>query len=64
MVEVSLNSAATTTLFQTISADGIRYANEDESLVFWSKGEEALVMRNNAMDPVYTDCIAQGAQRQ
>ncbi|MFA5109475.1 MAG: MliC family protein [Patescibacteria group bacterium] len=26
---------------QTISADGARYANTDESLVFWDKGDEA-----------------------
>ena len=28
---------AATTLAQTISADGVRYANADESFVFWSK---------------------------
>jgi len=27
---------------QTISADGARYANADESLVFWDKGDEAM----------------------
>lgn len=55
-VELSLNGAASTTLAQTISASGVRYANTDESFVFWSKGDEALVMRNNAMDPAYTNC--------
>lgn len=55
-VELSLDGAASTTLAQTISASGIRYANTDESFVFWSKGDEALVMRNNAMDSVYTHC--------
>lgn len=57
-VEVSLDGAASTTLVQTISASGIRYANTDESFVFWSKGKEALIMRNNAMDLSYTNCIA------
>ena len=55
--QVSLDGGATmTTLQQTISADGVRYANADESFVFWSKGDEALVMRNNAMDLGYTNC--------
>lgn len=57
-VELSLDGAASTTLAQTISASGIRYANTDESFVFWSKGDEALVMRNNTMDPAYTNCRA------
>jgi len=54
--DVSIGGAPTTTLAQTISADGIRYANADESLVFWSKGNTALVMRNNSMDLSYTNC--------
>lgn len=58
-VDVVLDTSPTTTLMQTLSASGIRYANEDESLVFWSKGNEALVMRHNAMDLTYTNCTAQ-----
>lgn len=57
-VEVSLDGAASTTLGQTISASGIRYANEDESFVFWSKGDEALIMRDNKMDLEYRNCQA------
>ncbi len=55
-VDVSFDGGATTTLFQTISASGIRYANADESSVFWSKGKEALIMHNNVMDMTYTNC--------
>jgi membrane-bound inhibitor of C-type lysozyme len=54
------------TLMQTISADGARYSNGNpqissgqpgaESLVFWSKGNGALIMRDNEMDPTYTNC--------
>jgi hypothetical protein len=29
-------------LSQTISADGARYANADESMIFWDKGDEAM----------------------
>jgi membrane-bound inhibitor of C-type lysozyme len=57
-VEVSLNGEASTTLGQTISADGARYANFDESFVFWSKGDTALIMHNNSMDQTYTNCVA------
>jgi len=55
-VEVSLDGAASTTLRQTLSADGARYANADESFVFWNKGNEALIMRNNTMDLDYKNC--------
>lgn len=57
-VDVAIGDEATTTLSQTISADGARYANADESLVFWSKGDSALVMRDNSMDLDYTNCMA------
>jgi membrane-bound inhibitor of C-type lysozyme len=55
-VTVSLDDGPQMTLSQTLSASGIRYANTDESFVFWSKGDEALVMRNNEMDHTYTNC--------
>lgn len=54
--DVSLDGGATTTLHQTLSADGARYATADESFVFWNKGNEALIMRNNSMDLTYTNC--------
>lgn len=55
-VSVSLDGEAAMDLKQTISASGVRYANEDESFVFWNKGDEALIMRNNEMDLEYTNC--------
>lgn len=58
-VEVALDGAPSEKLDQTISASGIRYANADESFVFWSKGNEALVLRDNVMDLEYTNCIAE-----
>jgi membrane-bound inhibitor of C-type lysozyme len=44
-------------LHQTISADGVRYANADESFVFWSKGQGAIVLENGA-EKSYTNCIS------
>ncbi|HET8581181.1 MAG TPA: MliC family protein [Candidatus Paceibacterota bacterium] len=60
-VMVSIGGEPTTTLARTLSADGARYANGDESLVFWSKGDTALVMRDNSMDTDYTNCTAPAA---
>ncbi len=46
-VDLTLSDGRAMSLTQTISADGARYANPDESFVFWSKGNGALVLENN-----------------
>lgn len=48
------------TLAQTISADGVRYANADESFVFWTKGNGAFVMEGN--DQTYANCVEASPQ--
>jgi len=55
-VALTLSDGRIMTLPQTISADGTRYANVDESFVFWSKGNGALVLENNA-EKSYIGCI-------
>lgn len=40
---------------QVISASGARYANEDESFVFWNKGNTAFVEQNGVA--TYENCI-------
>ncbi|MCX6736566.1 MAG: MliC family protein, partial [Candidatus Parcubacteria bacterium] len=42
-VDLQLNDGRTMTLPQAISASGARYANADESFVFWNKGDTAFV---------------------
>lgn len=54
-VSVKLSDGRQLTLPQTISASGIRYANPDESFIFWSKGSGALVLENNLQ--TYIGCI-------
>ncbi len=54
-VVISLSDGRTMTLPQTISADGGRYANTGESIVFWSKGNGAFVLENN--NQTYGGCI-------
>ncbi len=46
-VNLNLNNEKTMTLNQTISADGGRYANSDESFVFWDKGNGAMILEND-----------------
>lgn len=45
---VTLSDGRSMTLSQTLSADGIRYANSDESVIFWSKGTGSFVMEAGA----------------
>ncbi len=57
-VALKLGDGRSMTLPQTISADGGRYANKDESFVFWSKGAGAFITENNPNNMTYQDCIA------
>lgn len=40
---------------QAISASGARYANSDESFVFWNKGNTAFIEENG--QTTFTDCL-------
>lgn len=42
---------------QTISASGARYANSDQSFVFWNKGDTAFIEQNNVM--TFNNCAEQ-----
>ncbi len=60
-VDLTLSDGRHLILAQTISADGIRYSDGDpsvpggESIVFWSKGDTALVLEHNT-DQTYKGC--------
>jgi membrane-bound inhibitor of C-type lysozyme len=56
-VELTLSDGRTLTLKQTISADGARYADDNEHFIFWSKGNGALVT-DNTDEKSYWGCIA------
>jgi membrane-bound inhibitor of C-type lysozyme len=56
-VSLQLSDGRSLTVPQTISASGIRYANADESFVFWSKGNGAFILENNA-EQTYIGCVA------
>jgi membrane-bound inhibitor of C-type lysozyme len=55
-VQITLSDGQLISLPQTISADGVRYANSDESFIFWSKGNGVLVLENG-QEKSYTGCI-------
>jgi len=55
-VKIVLSDGRDFDLPQTISADGSRYANSDESFVFWSRGNGALVLEDN-IEKSYIGCV-------
>ena len=55
-VKIILSDGRSFDLPQTISADGGRYANSDESFVFWSKGDGAIVLEKG-VEKDYKKCV-------
>jgi membrane-bound inhibitor of C-type lysozyme len=53
-VELTLSDGRKLALPQAVSASGARYANADESVVFWNKGRTAFV--EEAGKQTYTGC--------
>lgn len=56
-VELMLSDGREMTLPQTISGSGIRYADADESFVFWSKGNTAFATEDDPNTPTFADCV-------
>jgi len=57
-VKIVLSDGRIFNLPQTISADGTRYANSDESFIFWGKGNGALILEDN-VEKSYIGCIVE-----
>lgn len=55
-VNLRLSDGRSMILAHAISADGARYANANESFVFWTKGVTAFVLENGTT--TYNGCIA------
>lgn len=53
-VAIRLSDGRIYALPQAVSASGARYANTDESIVFWNKGDVAVVEENGLA--TYVDC--------
>jgi membrane-bound inhibitor of C-type lysozyme len=56
-VKINLDANTEMTLNQTISADGGRYANKDETFIFWTKGNGVMILENN-LESSYKNCLA------
>jgi len=52
---LTYNKVQTETLLQTISASGVRYANEAESVVFWEKDGIAMIEEGGVV--AHTGCV-------
>lgn len=61
IAKIILSDGRNFNLAQTISADGGRYANGDESFVFWSKGDAAIILENN-IEKDYVGCSVAGSE--
>ncbi|MFA6158313.1 MAG: MliC family protein [Candidatus Paceibacterota bacterium] len=53
-VTLSLSDGSNVTLPHALSASGARYANADESFVFWNKGTTAFIEENGTA--TYSNC--------
>jgi membrane-bound inhibitor of C-type lysozyme len=58
---LTLSDGRAMNLFQTISASGARYANTDESFVFWNKGNSATISEGlgKSAKVTFADCTTQ-----
>jgi membrane-bound inhibitor of C-type lysozyme len=54
-VELSLSDGRNMLISQAVSASGARYANTDESFVFWNKGDTAFI--NEGDKTTFKDCL-------
>jgi membrane-bound inhibitor of C-type lysozyme len=57
LVDLTLSDGRSLSLPQTMSGSGIRYANADETIVFWSKGDTAFITEGADETETYSDCI-------
>jgi len=56
-VDLKLSDGRTMDLPQVISGSGARYANKDESVVFWNKGDTAFVTEGKDEAMTFEDCV-------
>jgi membrane-bound inhibitor of C-type lysozyme len=56
-VELKLSDGRSLSLPQAMSGSGARYANKDESFVFWNKGNTAFIAEGAAGEETYSDCV-------
>src|SRR3954452_14575040 len=55
-VELKLSDGRRLKVPQAMSGSGARYANADESFVFWNKGDTAFITEGKAGKETYSGC--------
>lgn len=55
-VSLTLSDGRSLTVPQAMSGSGARYANEDETFVFWNKGDTAFVTEGDDGKDTYSGC--------
>jgi membrane-bound inhibitor of C-type lysozyme len=56
-VDLKLSDGRSMKVPQAMSGSGARYANKDESFVFWNKGDTAFVTEGKDEAMTYSDCV-------
>lgn len=56
-VGLSLSDGRNISVPRALSASGARYANLDESFVFWNKGDTAFITEGSAGTETYSQCV-------
>jgi membrane-bound inhibitor of C-type lysozyme len=56
-VNLKLSDGRSMTLPQAMAASGARYANKDESFVFWNKGDTAFVTEGKDGKETFSGCV-------
>jgi membrane-bound inhibitor of C-type lysozyme len=56
-VDLKLSDGRSMKVPQAMSGSGARYANRDESFVFWNKGNTAFITEGKDGSETYTDCV-------
>jgi membrane-bound inhibitor of C-type lysozyme len=56
-VELKLSDGRDLKLPQAMSGSGARYANKDESLVFWNKGDTAFITEGAGGKETFSGCV-------
>jgi membrane-bound inhibitor of C-type lysozyme len=55
-VDLKLSDGRSLTVPQAMSGSGARYANKDETVVFWNKGDTAFVTEGKDGKETYSGC--------
>lgn len=55
-VSLTLSDGRSLTVPQAMSGSGARYANKDETFVFWNKGDTAFVTEGDDGKDTYSGC--------